>query len=216
MTKVDEQSTQGGLKAGSLGHPARGSEKGREREHLPDPGRTLDEFLRSVERQAFRMAQLATQNPEDALDVVQDSMLKLVEAYGTRSSAEWKPLFYRILHNRISDWHRWNWVRTHWRVWLHTGNSSHEDEETTTWETLPDMVTPDAAVQLGQKRATQALYKALRVLPFRQRQTFLLRAWEGLTVAETAQAMGCSSGSVKTHYSRAIHTLKLALSEHDQ
>lgn len=162
------------------------------------------------------MAHLATRNTEDALDVVQDSMLKLVEAYGTRSSSEWKPLFYRILHNRISDWHRWNWVRTRWRVWLHTRNTSHDDEETPTWESLPDMSSQDAAVQLGHKRAAQALHKALRVLPFRQRQTFLLRAWEGLTVAETAQAMGCSSGSVKTHYSRAIQTLKSALSEHDE
>ncbi len=159
------------------------------------------------------MAQFATHDHEEALDLVQETMLKLVQRYAHKPETEWKPLFYKILHNGIRDWQRRTWIRTRWRVWL--GQSYPENAEATEapWESLPDLSIPDPAIQLDQTRAMTRLKSSLQTLPSRQREAFLLRAWEGLDVAQTAQAMGCSTGSVKTHYSRAIHALRNHLAE---
>lgn len=160
------------------------------------------------------MAQLATHDREEALDIVQDTMFKLVQRYAQRPEAEWKPLFFKILHNGIRDWQRRNWVRTRWRTWFQSHSQEEDEDHQASWESLPDRTTLDPATQLDQFRATKALDAALRTLPLRQRQAFLFRAWEELDVAQTAQAMGCSTGSVKTHYSRAIHSLRQHLAEY--
>lgn len=161
------------------------------------------------------MAELATGDREDALDLVQDAMLGLVKSYLHRDEQEWAPLFYRILQNRIRDRYRRNRVRDRFRSWLGFGAVSGEaGEQSDPIQNLPDTRQPDTVDSLLQEDAIGRLQEALRRLPGRQQQAFLLRAWEGLDTAATAFAMGCSEGSVKTHYSRAVHRLREMLEEH--
>ncbi len=157
------------------------------------------------------MAKYATGNREDALDLVQDAMLGLVRRYSSKSPEDWTPLFYRILQNRIRDWHRKQKVRNQLHKWFDrsTGEDSREVEN------LPDLSTPDPGRQLASSAAGEAIGKALKGLSSRQQQTFMLRVWEGMNVARTAAAMGCSEGSVKTHYSRALRHLKENLEGHE-
>lgn len=172
----------------------------------------LERFLAGVERRAYRMALLATGAREDALDVVQETMFKLARRYGQRDEAEWGPLFQRILQTTIRDWYRRRVVRERFRVWL--GGRENDGSRVAPWEDAPapEHVEPSRAVARQQSLAR--LEQALGTLPLRQRQAVLLRIWEGLDVAQTADAMGCSQGSVKTHYSRAVHTLRDLLGEH--
>jgi RNA polymerase sigma-70 factor (ECF subfamily) len=156
-----------------------------------------------VEKKAFHYARIATGNEQDALDIVQDAMIKLVQRYAGRDEQEWGPLFHRILQSRIRDWYRRSLVRNRLRVWF--GSDEDEDDPL---ENQPDPVGHSPLGQLESGRFGEELERALGRLPNRQQQAFLLRAWEGLSVEETAQAMGCSAGSVKTHYSRAVHTLR--------
>ena len=176
--------------------------------------RTMDEFLASVERRAFRMAEFATRNAEEALDIVQDAMIRWVNNYSAKPEAEWQPLFIRILQNRIRDWHRrknvrdrWNGLRNFWR-----GAAGEESEDPI--QTLADPKGKHPGEQAALKDSTKALDAALKTLPGRQQQAFLLRAWEEMSVADTARAMQCSEGSVKTHYSRAVHSLRHLLEDH--
>ena len=177
-----------------------------------EDSRALDRFLASIERRALRMAQIATGQAEDAHDLVQESMLKLVERYAARDEAEWGPLFHRILQSKIRDWYRRTKVRNRWRLWL--GRDEDGGAADDPLESIADTSTPSVEHQLKTKRAAAALEVALRTLPLRQRQAFLLRAWEELDVAQTAAAMGCSEGSVKTHYFRAVHALRTLLGNH--
>lgn len=177
-----------------------------------EDSRTLDRFLASIERRAFRMAQIATGHEEDAHDLVQESMLKLVERYAARDEAEWGPLFHRILQSKIRDWYRRTKVRNRWRLWLGRDEGGEEAEDPLA--SIADASTPSVEHQLKTKQAAVALEEALRTLPLRQQQAFLLRAWEELDVAQTATAMGCSEGSVKTHYFRAVQTLRKLLGNH--
>lgn len=156
------------------------------------------------------MAEFATGNRDEALDIVQDAMLKLAERYPERGAREWPPLFHRILHSRIMDWHRRNKVRRRWRVWLREDDETRDDPI----ESQPDPGDPRPDRHAGDEQLAAALDAALKALPARQQQAFLLRTWEGFDVAETARAMGCSQGSVKTHLSRAMHALRDALADH--
>ena len=168
---------------------------------------SLDEFLASVERRAFRLAQLALGQREDALDVVQDSMIKLMQ-YRHRPAGEWTPLFWSILRRQLTDRHRRNAVRN--RVMNFFGRSDDAREDSI--EAWPDP-SADPARRVADQSAWQALGRALRALPARQRECFLLRELQGLSVAETAAAMGCSDGSVKTHLSRALSALRTHLED---
>jgi RNA polymerase sigma-70 factor (ECF subfamily) len=173
--------------------------------------RALDSFLAGVERRAFVMAELATRNREEALDLVQDAMLAFVASYGKKPQAEWAPLFHRVLQNRIRDWGRRNTVRSRWRVWL----KGHDDEaEADPLQQAADPAGRSPEERLALDDAGDALLAAIEALPTRQQQAFLLRTWEGLDVADTARAMGCSTGSVKTHLSRAMHALRDKLKGH--
>lgn len=173
---------------------------------MADPAaQTLNGFLAEVERKAFRMAQMALRHDDDALDAVQDAMLQLVRRYASRPSAEWRPLFHRILENRIRDLQRRRTVRGRILAWMPW--KSAEDTDTDPVERTPDPAPGPVALVEGEQIGV-ALQRAISLLPARQRQAFLLRNMEGLDVAETAHAMGCSQGSVKTHYSRAVHSLR--------
>lgn len=171
-----------------------------------DQVRTLDRFLLSVEKRAFRIARIAVRHDDDALDIVQDAMLQLARRYAQRPSEEWRPLFYRILQNRIRDCQRRRKVRAKVMSWL-PGWKADEGEAADPCHGVPD-VRPQPQDLLASDQAMAALEKALAGLPGRQQEAFMLRNFEGMDVAQTASAMGCSEGSVKTHYSRAVHTLR--------
>lgn len=174
--------------------------------------RELDRFLAGVERRAFRIAQCALRDTDDAHDVVQVAMLRLAQSYAGRPPEEWKPLFYRILYNGIRDLQRRHGVRRRFFGWL-PGASRHEDEAgEDPLEQVQDP-SPGPLQQLAADEALQCLDHALRRLPTRQFEAFSLRCLEGLDVAATAAAMGCSEGSVKTHYFRALRALRAELSE---
>jgi RNA polymerase sigma-70 factor (ECF subfamily) len=170
----------------------------------------MQAFLAEIERRAFRMAQLATGNRDEALDIVQDTMIKLVQNYSEHDKTSWKPLFYKILQTKILDWHRRQKVRNRFRHWLHRDDDETEDA----LEQLPaeNCHLPD--LQLQDSQFIEDLEIALKTLPLRQQQVFLLRLWEGLDISQTAQAMGCSESSVKTHYARALEKLRDAFKEH--
>ena len=146
------------------------------------------------------------------MDIVQDSMLKLAEKYADRPVDELPMLFQRILQNTIHDHFRRNKVRSTWTVLLSalTGKDDR-DEDHDPLDTLPAqggaIEPPTPSEQFEQRRVMAVIEQSLEKLPARQRQAFLLRYWEEMDVAETAAAMGCSEGSVKTHSSRAVHAL---------
>jgi RNA polymerase sigma-70 factor (ECF subfamily) len=178
----------------------------------------MSAFLAEVERRAYKHAKFAVRDDEAALDIVQDSMMKLVEKYAGKPSAELPMLFHRILQNTIHDHFRRTKVRSTWTTLLSAlsgKNKDGDDDEHDPLDTLAaDSVsnaTVDPEVQLGQSETLRLIEQALERLPTRQREAFLLRYWEELDVAETAAAMGCSEGSVKTHCSRAVHALAEAL-----
>jgi len=170
----------------------------------------LDAFLKQVERRALRMAELATQNREDALDIVQDAMLVFVRNYQSKPVADWTPLFWRVLDSRLTDFHRRGQVRSRWLTVFGFGRGPSEDDEDPIAE-LPDPAEVAPWQRIADGETGEALDAALKALPGRQRQAFLLRIWEGLDVADTAQAMGCGEGSVKTHLSRAMSALRSRL-----
>ena len=164
-----------------------------------------------MERRAFRIAEIATGNREDALDILQDAMYKLVQKYAARDPQEWGPLFQTILQSKINDWYRRNAVRNRFRVWFKFGD---EEGEADPVQGLEDVNARRPEEKIHAEKGIDELEAALKKLPKRQFQAFVLRMWEGLDVAQTARAMKCSEGSVKTHYSRAIHALRDELGEH--
>lgn len=170
----------------------------------------LDRFLREVERRALRQAELAVGQRDDALDVVQDAMLAFARAYASRTPAEWPPLFHRVLESRILDFHRRTKVRRRWRVWLGRPDGGDDGDALAQ---VADPVEPGPWQRLADGQARSALDRALAALPGRQREAFLLRVWEGCDVAQTAAAMACSEGSVKTHLSRALGALRARLED---
>jgi RNA polymerase sigma-70 factor, ECF subfamily len=179
-----------------------------------DTAQEMNRFLADVERRAFRIAQMALRSVEDAQDAVQEAMFQLAKRYSARPSAEWTPLFYKILQSRIRDTQRRRAVRN--RVLFFVGGQKDDDDDALPdpIASAPDTAGRDPSEQVAQADAMAALEQALNRLPGRQREAFMLRILEGLDVEQTAQAMGCSEGSVKTHLSRAMHSLRKSLGEH--
>jgi RNA polymerase sigma-70 factor, ECF subfamily len=174
----------------------------------------LADFLAGAERRAFKHTVYAVRDDDAALDIVQDAMIKLAEKYGDRPPAELPLLFQRILQNVTHDYFRRQKVRNTW-VSLFSSLGSGDDEEFDPLETI-EADESTSAGQSGEQQLERARMLALideevQKLPARQREAFLMRYWEDMDVAETAAAMGCSEGSVKTHCSRATHTLAAAL-----
>jgi RNA polymerase sigma-70 factor (ECF subfamily) len=177
--------------------------------------RELSDFLIQVERRAFKQAAYAVHDDHAALDIVQDAMMRLAEKYGARPVDELPMLFQRILQNAIRDYFRRHKVRALWTTLLSSFSFNKEGDEQDPLETLE--VESDSnyfenpANQLDRAQTLAVIEDAVGKLPARQREAFLLRYWEDMDVAETAAAMGCSEGSVKTHCSRAVHNLAATL-----
>ena len=174
----------------------------------------MSDFLASVERRAYKQALFAVRDDEAALDIVQDSMLKLAEKYGDKPAGELPMLFQRILQNTIRDFYRRQKVRSLWTTLLSAFTPS-DDDDVDPLETLEveqgsySPATPHASLE--QTQVLAIIEEEVKKLPPRQREAFLMRYWEDMDIAETAAAMGCSEGSVKTHCSRATHSLATAL-----
>ena len=175
----------------------------------------LSEFLASVERRAYKQALYGVRDEHVALDIVQDSMLKLAEKYGDKPLAEWPMLFQRILQNTIRDFYRRQKVRSTWTTLMSSLIPAHDEGDFDPLESLQDednnsqFLRPDAAIE--QSQLLEIIEIELVKLPARQREAFLLRYWEDMSTSDAASVMGCSEGSVKTHCSRATHTLAAAL-----
>ncbi|MGN6481195.1 RNA polymerase sigma factor [Luteibacter sp.] len=174
-------------------------------EELRDVPASMDAFLAAIERRAWRMAEIHLGNRDDALDAVQDAMLRLVRHYGEKPAQEWTPLFWGILRRRIVDLQRRRKVRSIVVGWI-GGGQDDDGADLPVWEPADDA--PDPSARLQDSQAYGDIVEAVRKLPRRQREAFTFRIMEGLDVAETAAAMGCSDGSVKTHLSRAMHALR--------
>lgn len=173
---------------------------------------SMDNFLTDIERRAFHMAQMATSSRDDALDIVQDAMYKLVEKYSAKPASEWRPLFYRILNSKITDYYRRNAVKNRiinlasWGMKADDNGADLVDRAEGRNSETPDQLFV-RELQIAQ------LTSAVKQLPRRQREAFMLRCWEGMSTAVTAETMGCTEGSVKTHYSRALHSLRNSLED---
>jgi RNA polymerase sigma-70 factor, ECF subfamily len=175
----------------------------------------LSDFLASVERRAYKQALFAVRDEHVALDIVQDAMLKLAEKYGDKPLTELPMLFQRILQNTIRDFYRRQKVRSMWTTLMSSLVPQHDEGDFDPLETLQDddnnSQSPRPDESLEQSQLIVIIETELSKLPARQREAFLLRYWEDMDTAETAAAMGCSEGSVKTHCSRATHALAAAL-----
>jgi len=175
----------------------------------------LSDFLKSVEKRAFKRAVYAVRDDDAALDIVQDTMIRLAEKYHDRPAAELPLLFQRILSNATMDWFRRRKVRQAVVRNFSEFESSSEDGDFDILETLESLdgspAAESAADSVSRAQILLRIDHEVELLPTRQREAFLLRYWEELDVAETAAAMGCSQGSVKTHCSRAVHALAKAL-----
>ena len=183
--------------------------------------RALDQFLREHERRALRMAELGTRQREDAMDLVQDAMLGFVKSYAVSAAkaaprSDWAKLFFTVLDSRLTDWHRRQSVRNRFRVFFSgrsaadAGSSANSVDEDYI-RNVADTHTAEPDRIAMSTESAPAINKALHILPQRQRQAFLLRIWQGFDVAQTAEVMRCSEGSVKTHLSRALERLRTLL-----
>ena len=179
------------------------------------PNKELSDFLKSVEKRAFKRTVYAVRDDEAALDIVQDSMIRLAEKYVDRPTAEWPMLFQRILTNATMDWFRRQKVRNAVMQNLSDFDTGDNDDDFDLLESLQSVEgalgSESAADSVSREQILLVIESEIAELPARQREAFLLRYWEEFDVAETAEVMGCSEGSVKTHCSRAVHALAKAL-----
>jgi len=175
----------------------------------------LSDFLKSVEKRAFKRAVYAVRDEDAALDIVQDTMIRLSEKYFDRPASELPLLFQRILSNAMMDWFRRQKVRNAVVKNFSDFEPAGGDGDFDILESLEvlggSQASESASDSVSRAQILLAVEEEVAQLPARQREAFLLRYWEELDVAETAASMGCSEGSVKTHCSRAVHALSTAL-----
>jgi RNA polymerase sigma-70 factor (ECF subfamily) len=179
-----------------------------DRVRVEDQQQSLDRFLAEVERPAFRMADISTRNPDDALDIVQDTMIKWVQKYSHKPQDEWRPLFYAILNSRITDYHRRATLTGRLFSWLGT------DEDVEQVDSAPTSAGPYE--MLSEEITLDRFLAGLDELSTRQQQVFMLRTWQGFSVAETAKMLKCSEGTIKTHLSRATEALMKAIHQDEE
>ena len=177
-----------------------------------DTRAALNNFFCRIERRAYLMAEIATRNPEDAFEIVQESMFSLVKNYAGRNEAEWPAIFHRILQNKIRDWYRKSRVRAYWQG-IFSGSGKRPEEGAPGEEAVDrSMPTPQKKLELMQ--SINRLEDILRELPLRQQQVVILRVWEGLEIEAIAKILGCSKSSIKTHYMRAMKRIRKELEEY--
>lgn len=178
----------------------------------------LSDFLAQVERRAFKQTAYAVRDEHAALDIVQDAMMKLSEKYSAKPANEFPMLFQRILQNTMRDFWRRQKVRNIWTSLLSsfsvTGEDGEESDPLEVISSADNNVRDEPSSQLEQRQTMALIEDALTKLPNRQREAFVMRYWEDMDVAETAHAMGCSQGSVKTHCSRAVRAMAASLEKH--
>ena len=167
----------------------------------------LDQFLREHQKQAYAIALLNTRQAEDALDIIQEAMIAFVTAYQHKPEEQWKPLFYRILHNKMNDHHR---RRKSWLKHFFPG----DDGDLLAADQAADL--PSPASRLITQEQGQALVEHISQLPAKQKQVIIYRHWQQLTVSETAEVMQISEGSVKTHLHRAMQKIKQLSGAHHE
>lgn len=170
-------------------------------------------FIKQTSGRALVMMEAATNQHDIARDLVQESFISLYQNYAKRPSSEWTPLFYTILNNRLMDWHRQEARKQKRFGWLRL--SSSEDDAEDPLNQIEDTQHIDPAEFLNRSHTMEEIQNAIAQLPIRQQQAFLLRAWENMDTKTTATIMQCSEGSVKTHYHRAIQTLRELLCQFD-
>jgi RNA polymerase sigma-70 factor, ECF subfamily len=214
MLHCDRAASRGPREAGLLPFGATAQSRAATEKTLATQ-KELSDFLASVERRAFKQSVFAVRDDEAALDIVQDSMMKLAEKYAQKPAEELPLLFQRILQNTIRDHFRRQKVRSTWTTLLSNLGLGGEDDEGDPLETLEvddhSNIPASPADRLEQSQVMATIEDAVKGLPGRQREAFMLRYWEELDVSETAKVMGCSEGSVKTHCSRATHALAKVL-----
>lgn len=164
---------------------------------------SLNSFLAENERQAFRMAQLATGHNDDALDIVQDAMIKLVQKYGDRSSNEWGLLFHRIMQRQITDWYRKSSVKKRIFLWL----SNDSEDSDGFLDTIEDNAFERRINICKQVKLSMFTISITTIINATTVGVFI----KVLATKETASAVGCSTGSVKMHYHRALAKLQTQL-----
>ena len=169
-----------------------------------ETNRELEAFLRSIASRAFRIARFSLRDDADALDAVQEAMIRLARNYSGRPPSEWTPLFYAILRNCVHDLQRSHRSRNSLVTWLKRFVPAGDAEVAE----LGVEAAPGPEDQAESQQQLSRIERAVARLPARQREAFLLRNVEDLDVSETAIAMGCTEGSVKTHYSRAVRALR--------
>ncbi|MEN8257866.1 MAG: RNA polymerase sigma factor [Thermodesulfobacteriota bacterium] len=175
----------------------------------------METFLASVQERAFRTAEIATRSRDDALDIVQDTMYDFVRRYADHADDQWRPLFFRVLQNKIRDWYRRTAVRRKFGGWLAFAFQNNEGgRREDPFEQVADAKGITPADDLELQDSLSRLSQALENLPHKQQQVFLMRAWEGFSTKETAAIMKCSEGTVKTHYFRALKTLQKKLQDY--
>jgi RNA polymerase sigma-70 factor, ECF subfamily len=170
--------------------------------------KTMEVFLKSVEKKAFRIIEIATGGADDTLDILQESMMAFVRRYSAKDESEWRPLFYKVVQNKIKDWLRKEKLK---RLFFFSMPAHYQEESEIMpdpIDTAPDLQTANPLTDAKTSQAIARLHIVLKNLPRGQQQVFLLRAWEGLSTQETATAMNCTEGTVKTQYFRAINRLK--------
>ena len=179
-----------------------------------DDYQTMEQFLSYIEQRAFHYIRASVGNIEDTHDIVQESMYKLVQKYAEKSPAEWKPLLYRIMSSKVTDFHRRRAIRE--KFIFKTPVRVPVEEDYLQSQAL-DAIARDSEAplpSLERELRVDKLIQSIRELSLRQQQAFMLRCWEGMSTKDTAIAMGCSEGSVKTHYSRAMIQLREQLEDH--
>jgi len=179
-----------------------------------DDYQTMEQFLCYIEQRAFHYIRASVGNIEDTHDIVQESMYKLVQKYAVKSPAEWKPLLYRIMSSKVTDFHRRRAIRE--KFIFQTPARVPVEEDYLQSQAL-DAIARDSEAplpSLERELRVDKLIQSIRELSLRQQQAFMLRCWEGMSTKDTAIAMGCSEGSVKTHYSRAMIQLREQLEDY--
>lgn len=173
---------------------------------------TMDGFLASVDKRAYIIAKMAVRDADAALDIVQDVMLQMVKKYRHKPPAQWPPLFFRILNNRITDHHRKRGILEKMNRWFGRSTDDEMQNDDVLDQLDGEQAEPDQELHANQ--LGDILQEHLEKLPLRQQQAVTLRLWQGLNVEETATAMNVSAGSVKTHLHRALQALRSELHEY--